>query len=127
MFMITVTYVHSKEFDSDEEILEDNRVSLMPVQTESEEELLKMINDGILMNIGSVSVELPNITKFEHYCETQEQVDHYLSKAIPLFERLNASSVGISASAVSTEIPSIPWDKTLLSCLSDGKLNWQPV
>ena len=127
MFMITVTYVHSKEFDTQDELLEENKLAFSPFVAECEEILLKLFDDGILMNIGSLDVELPNIANFDHYCETQDQVDHYLSKAIPFFERLNASSVGISASAVSTEIPSIPWDKTLLSCLSDGKLNWQPV
>ena len=127
MFMITVIYVHSKEFDSDQELLEENKLAFLPFAAECEEKLLKLFDDGILMNIGSISVELPNIAKFDHYCETQHQVDHYLDFSAPFFEKINTSDAGFTTSVVTTEIPSIPWDKTLLSCLSDDKLNWQPV
>ena len=127
MFMITVTYLHTQKFDTDEELLEENKSAFSPFVAECEEILLKLFDDGILMNIGSLDVELPDIANFDHYCETQEQVDHYLTFTAPFFEKINTGNAGFSTSVVVTEIPSIPWEKHLLSCLSDGKLHWQPV
>ena len=127
MFMITVTYVHTEKCYSDVELLEENILAFSPFKTECEEILLKLFDDGILMNIGSLEVELPDIAKFDHYCETQDQIDHYLNIATPFFEKINTSDGGLRASVAIAEIPAIPWEKTLLSCLSDGKLNWQPV
>jgi hypothetical protein len=126
MFMITTTFLHKEDFYSGEELLEANKLAYEPWQAEWSEKLSKMIDDGILMNIGSVEVVLPNIIKFDQYCETQDQVDHFHNVSAPYTE-LFKTNKDFSISSVTTEIPSIPWEKTLLVCVVDGKSSWQPV